>query len=107
MNVKIEGEKIQVTGNACPRGESYAQKECMNPTRIVTTSIFVEGGDLEVISVKTQGDVPKNKIFEILNALKGMCVKAPIQIGDVIVENVAGTGVNIVATKKVKCRKEY
>lgn len=104
MNVQIEGKKVQVTGNACPRGESYAKKECTNPTRIVTTSVFVKGGSLEVVSVKTQKDVPKNKIFEILNCLKGVRVKAPIQIGDIIIENIAETGIHVVATKEVEKR---
>lgn len=74
-------------------GESYTQKKCTNPTRIVTTSVFVEGGCLGVVSVKTQKDVRTNKIFEILNCLKGVRVKVPIQIGDVIVENVAEMGI--------------
>lgn len=101
MNVQIQGEQIQVTGNTCPRGVSYAQKECTNPTRIVTTSVFVDRGSLDVVSVKTQKDIPKDKIFEVLRALKGACVEAPIHIGDIIAENIAGTGVAMVATKEV------
>ena len=96
-----EGEVISVTGNTCPRGEAYARKECTNPTRIVTTTVRVEGGRLPVVSVKTASDIPKGKIADCVRALKDVKVKAPVHIGDVILENAAGTGVNIIATKDV------
>lgn len=90
-----------VTGNTCRRGDAYARKEVTNPTRIVTSSVAVEGGSLAVVSVKTREDIPKGKIFEIMEALKGVKVQAPIHIGDVVVQDVAGTGVDIIATKNV------
>lgn len=95
------GEVLRVTGNTCPRGEAYARKECTNPTRIVTTTVRVEGGRLPVVSVKTASDIPKGKITDCVRALKDVFVKAPVHIGDVILENAAGTGINIVATKDV------
>ena len=94
------GEVINVTGHTCRRGEIYAKKEVTNPTRIVTSTVRVEGGKSDVISVKTKEDIPKEKIFECVKALKDIIVKAPIAIGDVIILDVAGTGVNIVATKE-------
>jgi CxxC motif-containing protein len=100
--VKLEGnEVIEVTGNTCKKGEEYGKKECTNPTRIVTSLVAVEGGIIDVVPIKTQNDVPKDKIFDCVKALKGLVVKAPINIGDVIIENIAGTGVNIVATKNI------
>lgn len=102
LQVKLDGkEVVEVTGNTCKRGEDYAKKECTNPTRIVTSSVYVEGGEIGVVPVKTETDIPKEKIFDCIKALKGIVVKAPINIGDVIVENILGTGVNIVATRKV------
>ncbi|MCY6960157.1 DUF1667 domain-containing protein [Clostridium brassicae] len=102
LEVEMEGNEVKsVKGNVCPRGKSYAEKECTNPTRIVTSSVLVEGGDMEVLSVKTEHDVPKDKIFQCVKALKGVKVSAPVNIGDIIVENVADTGVNIISTKKV------
>ena len=95
------GEVVSVTGNTCKRGEVYARKEVTNPTRIVTSSVMVEGGNLAAVSVKTKEDIPKEKIFECMKALKGVKVQAPVQIGDVIVTNVADTGVDIVATKNI------
>lgn len=102
LSVEIEeGEAIAVTGNTCPRGESYAKKEVANPTRIVTTTVKVRGGILDMVSVKTKTDIPKGKIFDCVKAMKGMEVPAPICIGDVILGNVADTGVDIVATRNV------
>ena len=97
-----DGKVLSVTGNTCPRGESYARKEVTNPTRIVTTTVRVDGGKVPMINVKTEQDIPKDKIFECIAALRGVTIKAPIYIGDIILENVAGTGVNIVAAGNVE-----
>jgi CxxC motif-containing protein len=91
-----------VTGNNCKIGERYAQKELTNPTRIVTSSIKVDSGDLAMVSVKTESDIPKGKIFEIMKEIHETKAIAPIKIGDVMIENVAGTNVNIVATRNIK-----
>jgi CxxC motif-containing protein len=102
LQVKLEGDQvIEVSGNTCKKGEEYGTKECTDPTRIVTSSVYVEGGVIDVVSVKTENDIPKGKIFDCVKALKGIVVKAPVNIGDTIVENIAGTGVNIVATRKI------
>ncbi|MBD8932280.1 MAG: DUF1667 domain-containing protein [Ruminococcus sp.] len=97
-----DGKVLSVTGNTCPRGESYARKEVTNPTRIVTTTVRVDGGKVPMINVKTERDIPKDKIFECIAALRGVTMKAPIHIGDIILENVADTGVNIVAAGNVE-----
>lgn len=102
LTVEMEGSEVKaVSGNTCPRGDAYARKELTNPTRIVTSTVRVAGGRLAMVSVKTASDIPKGKIFDCVKALKDVEVKAPVKIGDVIVENVAGTGVNIIATKNV------
>ena len=99
LTVEMEGSEVKaVSGNTCPRGDAYARKEMTNPTRIVTSTVRVAGGRLAMVSVKTASDIPKGKIFDCVKALKDVEVKAPVKIGDVIVENVAGTGVNIIAT---------
>lgn len=102
MTVTMEdGQVTSVAGNTCKRGDDYARKEVTNPTRIVTSSVCVTGGVLPVVSVKTREDIPKGKIPEVMKALKAVTVKAPVNIGDVMLENVAGTGVDIIATKPV------
>lgn len=101
LTVKIDGDQMDVSGNTCKRGDVYARKEVTNPTRIVTSSVIVEGGSLAAVSVKTKEDIPKGKIFDIMKDLKGVKVQAPVHIGDVIISDVAGTGVDIIATKNV------
>ncbi len=100
VTVQMNGTQvISVSGNTCPRGDAYARKEVTNPTRIVTSTVKVEGGSVGMVSVKTKEDIPKDKIFDCVRALKDITVKAPIRIGDVILADVAGTGVDVVATK--------
>lgn len=103
LTVAMNGtEVVGVHGNTCKRGDVYARKEVANPTRIVTSTIRVTGGDKSMVSVKTKEDIPKGKIMDCVKALKEVTVNAPVCIGDVILENVADTGTDIVATKNVK-----
>ena len=89
--VKMEdGKVVSVTGNTCPRGEAYARKEVTDPTRIVTTTVRVADGKVPMINVKTEHDIPKDKIFDCIAALRGVTIKAPVHIGDIVLENVAG-----------------
>ena len=102
LTVEIEnGEVTSVSGNTCHRGDVYARKEVTNPTIIVTSSVRIKGGALAAVSCKTESDIPKGKIFDICKELKAVEVQAPVHIGDVLVKNVAGTGVNVIATKNV------
>ena len=105
ITVTLENGEIRVvTGYTCKRGHDYARKEVTNPTRIVTSTVRLTGSRTGacVVSCKTAQDIPKGKIFECVKALKGIEVPAPVHIGDVILENVADTGVDIVATKNVE-----
>ena len=97
-----EGEVISVTGNTCPRGEAYGRKECTHPTRIVTSTVRVSCGTLPVVSVKTASDIPKEKMKECVRQLKQLTLTAPVHIGDIVLENAAGTGVPVIATKNVE-----
>ena len=102
VTVELDGETIlSVTGHTCPRGESYARKEVISPTRIVTSTIRVEGGSRERVSCKTASDIPKDRIPEVMRAINAAVVAAPIRIGDVLIEDAAGTGVAVVATANI------
>ncbi len=102
VTVTLENGQITgVAGNTCKRGDDYARKEVAHPTRIVTSSVCVAGGIAPMVSVKTRNDIPKDKIFDCVRALKGLTVDAPVSIGDIVLENVAGTGVDVIATKAV------
>ena len=102
LTVTMEnGAVASVTGNTCPRGDAYARREVTAPTRIVTTTVRVTGGTLPAVSCKTRRDIPKEKIFDVVRALKSVVVPAPIQIGQILLPDAAGTGVDVVATKDV------
>lgn len=103
LEVELQGnDVISVKGNTCKIGENYGKKECTNPTRVVTTSVLVTGGESEILPVKTEKDIPKNLTYDCVGALKNVVVKAPIHIGDVVLKNVLNTGVNIIATKDIE-----
>lgn len=103
MTVEMDGGEVKsVSGYTCPRGKTYAEKEVTNPTRIVTSTVRVTGGSKERVSCKTASDIPKNKIAEVMADINAATVTAPVKIGDVLIENVADTGVDIVATAHAK-----
>lgn len=105
LRVEMEGgEVVAVSGHTCKNGEKYARKELTNPTRIVTTTVRVVGGALAVASVKTAADIPKGKIFDCVRELQAIDVPAPVTIGQVILENAAGTGISVIATRNVPRR---
>lgn len=101
LTVSMDGDKIDVTGNTCPRGADYARKEVLSPTRIVTSTVRVMGGAIARVSVKTKSDVPKSKIFDVMEEIHGVTVAAPVQAGQVLIEDCAGCGVPVIATKSV------
>ena len=88
---------VAVKGNACPRGEEYARSELVNPTRMVTGLARV-AGMRKPLPVKTRSAVPKGSIDAVLFAMHQATVQLPVRIGDVVVPDVAGTGVDVVAT---------
>ena len=95
------GEVVSVTGNSCKRGEAYGRKEVTNPTRIVCSSVPVAGSPQGgMVSVKTAQDIPKGKIFAVMEEISGAFVTPPVEIGDVVIANVAGTGVDVIATRR-------
>ena len=98
----VDNKVVSVKGNSCPRGKTYAESECISPKRILTSTVQVMGGTIEAVSVKTESPIPKEKIFECINILKGIIVKAPIKEGDIIVNNIGDLGINIIATKNIQ-----
>ena len=96
-----DGDNVEVTGNACKRGVKYAVDEMTAPKRMVTSSVTVTGGDMPLVSIKTSEPIPKEKIDETLIAIKNTTAKAPVKIGEALIKNVAGTGIDIVATRNV------
>lgn len=96
ITITDDDGKVTVTGNTCRRGEIYARTELTSPQRVVTSLCPLVGGG--VVPCKTKGTVPKEKIFEVLDIIKKCPAASPVRTGDVLVENVCGTGVDVVAT---------
>lgn len=99
-NLKIElderGKIESVTGNACRRGLTYAEDECTNPKRSVTSTVRCEGGGL--IAVKTSSSIPKALVFECMKEINKATAPFNVKIGDIIIKNVLDTGADIIAS---------
>ena len=105
MEVEYEGKVIsQVVGNGCKRGVKYAEEEITAPVRTVTTTITILGSHVKRLPVKTSAPVDKRRIFEIIRALKDVTATAPIGVGTVIVEDICGTGVDMIAAGEAKAQ---
>ena len=100
LTAEVEnGVVTQVSGNTCKRGDAYARRECVAPARTVTGTVAIEGAAAPVLPVRTDGEVPKAQVFAVAEALRTATAHAPVAIGDVVLPNVCGTGVNVVATR--------
>lgn len=103
ITVELEGDKIlSVNGNNCAVGDRYARQEVIHPERTVTSTVVITGGDKPRLSVKTAHNIPKDKIFDCMAEIDRVRVKAPVHIGDVVLKDVCGTGVDVVATRNVE-----
>ena len=100
LRAEIEDGAVRsVTGNSCKRGAEYAHQECIAPVRVVTGSVPVSGGTLPRGSVKTAAPVSKSAVLAVMEAVHALRPCAPVHIGDVLCEDIAGTGVSLVATR--------
>ncbi|MBQ4640007.1 MAG: DUF1667 domain-containing protein [Clostridia bacterium] len=94
-----EENGYQVSGNSCLRGAEYGKNEILNPTRVLTSTVKLEGGLYRRCPVKTSAAVPKGKLFDIIQALNTVTLTAPVSVGQVVLKNVCGTGADVIATK--------
>ena len=101
LTVQIQGGQIIVSGNTCPRGEKYAQDEITCPKRMVTSTMALMDGEISRVSVKTETEIPKERIMDCMVEIRHVQLRAPVRIGDVAIEDCAGTGVRVVVTKNV------
>ena len=95
-----EGKFVNSKGWSCNIGKRYAQEEVTAPVRTVTALMEVADRS-EPLSVKTARPIPKGKIFDSLEQIKKIKVQAPVHIGDIVIENVCGTGIAVIATKNI------
>lgn len=102
ITVTLDGDKVvSVAGNSCPRGKAYAEKECIRPERILTTTVRLEGGIHRVLPVITDKEIPLDKVFEAMELIKTVKAEAPVTEGQVIVGDILGTGANVIASRSM------
>lgn len=102
-NIEAEfsnGKLINIKGNLCKRGKEYLINELTNPVRTITTTIRISNGNM--LPVKTDKPVPKEKVFDCIKAINQKTISLPINIGNVIIKNIEGTGANVVSTKNMR-----
>ncbi len=94
-----DGSVLEVTGNDCKVGARYAEEEFTDPRRVVTTTVGVRGGVLPLLPVRTENAIPKRLIWDAVNQIAGVVVAAPVENGQLVLSNVADTGVDVIATR--------
>jgi CxxC motif-containing protein len=101
--IQKEGNGIMnIKGFKCPKGKEYATREITDPRRVLMAVVKVKGGHLPAVSVKTAKPIPKHVLFDAVRVISNIEVEAPIKAGDVIVSDIIGTGVPVVATNNIK-----
>ncbi len=101
VTVEDTPDGLSIEGYTCARGKAYAASEHTQPQRTLTATVKVENGRLRRLPVISSAPVPKERLFECLNQVYGVCVQAPIRSGDVVLRDVCGTGVDILAARDV------
>ncbi|MBU1564483.1 MAG: DUF1667 domain-containing protein [Proteobacteria bacterium] len=102
MQLHVEGRAIsEIEGNTCKIGLNYARQECIDPRRMLSTTVACKNGLWPRLPVKTAEAIPKAMMGEIARSLHFLAVTAPVEIGAVIVENICGTSINVVATRSM------
>ena len=99
LHTEVEnGAVTAVTGNRCPKGRDFAEKECTAPTRSLCTTVKTLGGGAPVLPVRTAGELPKERLFEAMAVLNAYTQTVPVYCGDVLIPDLLGTGCAVIAT---------
>ena len=100
LAVDIENCRVvKVSGEKCPKGKDYAVSEIENPRRVLTATVLAQGLALKMVPVRTDQPIPKDRILEAAGEIRKIKLKMPVRLGEVIVENLLGLGVNLIATR--------
>lgn len=102
ITIGEDGGNLIITGNSCAKGEAYARNEVTSPRRMVTSFVKVTGGELPLVPVKTAREIPKEKVMQCMEEIRRCTCTAQVLVGDVLIENIAETGVSLLATGNVK-----
>lgn len=94
-------EVCSVTGNSCPRGDTFAHQELTCPMRVLTTTVAVSGGDEVLLPVRTAEAIPLALHAKTMDLIRGVVVNAPIRMGDVVLKDLLGTSINLIASMDI------
>ena len=100
-HLTVDETTFEVVGNNCPRGAAYGKNELTAPTRVLTSTVKIENGEICRCPVRTKGAIPKGKLFEVMSALREVTLVSPVKIGDVVIQNVCDTGIDVIATRNI------
>ncbi len=102
MSLNTDGDgELRIEGNSCPKGRDYALNETTNPVRMLQSTVVIEGASLDRLPVRTSAPIPKEMIMGCMEQIKEIKISAPVRIGDIIMENVLRTGVDIIASRSM------
>ena len=91
-------EILAITGNTCEKGRDYVTNELLHPMRNIASSVLVTGSDHPLVSVRLSGMIPKDRIFDVMAEIKSVRLAAPVTRGSIVIPNVLGLGVDVIAT---------
>ena len=100
LEADMDSKPIGITGNLCPKGEKYAISEIENPVRVLTSSVLTEGMSLKMVPVRTDRPIPKKDLLEAMEEIKKIRLKKSVAVGDIVMKDLLGLGVNLVATRE-------
>ena len=95
-------EVRSVAGNSCPRGDIFAHQELTCPMRVLTTTVAVSGGDEALLPVRTTEAIPLALHAQAIDLIRGLVVEAPIRMGDVVLEDLLDTGIDLIASMDIE-----
>jgi CxxC motif-containing protein len=95
----VDGDVVEVRGFSCKRGERYGRQEHVDPRRPLSTTVWIAGAMVRRVPVRTSDAVPKGRVVDVAHAVRGLCVRAPVRRGDVVLADVLDTGVDVIVTR--------
>jgi CxxC motif-containing protein len=105
--IRVSGagrKSFRIRGNECKRGEEYALKEITDPRRTLITTVRIDRAPLTRLPVRTNREIPKSSIFPCMEVINRIQVEAPVEIGQVIIPDILGTGADVVASRSMGAR---
>jgi len=95
--VRVDGDRVAVSGNACSNGEDYGRQEAIDPLRPLLTTVATDNPLVPRLAVRTDYDFPVSRMLEAMTVLDGVTARAPVRSGEALVENLLGTGIRVIA----------